>query len=83
MVSYPPDSSLDEQAIAWGRETRQIWYKGEEPGRPLNTYLNYAFGDEPAGQVYGYEPWRLEKLTEAKRRYDPENKFGFYQPIPL
>lgn len=29
------------------------------------AYVNYAFGGEPLPEMYGYEPWRLEKLTRS------------------
>lgn len=59
----------------------QLFHDGDEPGRQLTTYVNYAFGDEPAQQMYGYEPWRLKKLRALKKEYDPHNRFGYYNPI--
>lgn len=50
-------------------------------GRPLSAYVNYAHGDEPLEAVYGYEPWRLARLRKLKKRYDPDFKFRFYNPI--
>ena len=51
------------------------------PPRPLSAYVNYAHGDEPLGAIYGYEPWRLERLRSLKKQYDPDFKFKFYNPI--
>lgn len=31
--------------------------------------------------MYGDEPWRLKKLRATKAKYDPNNAFGFYNPI--
>ena len=31
--------------------------------------------------LYGYEPWRLEKLRGLKKVYDPKGKFNFYNPV--
>lgn len=31
--------------------------------------------------MYGYEPWRLEKLRSLKARYDPDGRFSYYNPI--
>lgn len=42
------------------------------------VYQNYAFDDEPLEAIYGYEPWRLQRLRKLKRRYDPENVFKGY-----
>ncbi len=54
-----------------------------QPGRQLNAYVNYAFGDETQEMVYGYEPWRLERLRGLKKKYDPKGKFNFYEPIKV
>lgn len=83
MIAYTPNSSLDAAAILLGKEMRQLFHDGAEPGRPLTTYVNYAFGDEPSQQMYGYEPWRLQKLRALKKQYDPRNRFGYYNPISL
>ena len=51
------------------------------PARPLSAYINYAHGDEPLEAIYGYEPWRLERLRSLKKQYDPDFRFKFYNPI--
>lgn len=79
-VQYADDRDLDDGAISFARSMRQIWQDGQ-PGRLPTAYVNYAFGDEPIEQMYGHEPWRLEKLRAAKRKYDPDGKFSFYNPI--
>lgn len=79
-VQYVPDPALDEGAINFAREMRDIWQAGQPERRP-NAYVNYAFGDEPLEQVYGYESWRLDRLRNAKRKYDPNGRFNFYNPI--
>lgn len=43
--------------------------------------MNYASDNETPEQSYGYEPWRLEKLRALKKKYDPGNRFGFYNSI--
>ncbi|KAI2602122.1 FAD binding domain-containing protein [Hypoxylon sp. NC1633] len=80
LVTYDPNPSLDEQAIAIGKQITKFWADGQ-PGREKHTYVNYAFGDEPLEQMYGHEPWRLRRLRAAKAKYDPHNAFGFYNPI--
>jgi hypothetical protein len=79
-ITYPPDSALDDAGIALGQKIRQLWAAGQ-PGRNKTVYVNYAFGDEPLEQMYGYEPWRVQRLRAAKEKYDPDNRFGFYNPI--
>ncbi|KAI5867522.1 hypothetical protein GGS23DRAFT_612662 [Durotheca rogersii] len=79
-IAYPPDASLDEFALEWRVQHRDLWNQGQ-PGRLPTTYVNYAWGDEPIESVYGYEPWRLEKLRSLKAKYDPHGRFNHYNPI--
>ena len=79
---YSPNTSLDNLAISWARQIRDLMQSGQ-PGRKLNAYVNYAFGDEGQQAVYGYEPWRLARLQGLKRKYDPQGRFNFYEPIAV
>lgn len=51
----------------------------------LQQYVNYGNTTstmrDPPEALYGYEPWRLEKLQALKRLYDPGNVFCWYQPL--
>jgi len=51
----------------------------------LQQYVSYGNGTstmkDPVEALYGYEPWRLEKLRGLKQQYDPDNVFRWYQPI--
>lgn len=51
----------------------------------LQQYVNYgnttSTMKDPPEALYGYEPWRLEKLRFLKRQYDPDNVFRWYQPL--
>ncbi|KAL8646740.1 MAG: hypothetical protein Q9226_006734 [Calogaya cf. arnoldii] len=67
-------------ANKYGLLARQLFVEGAHPLR-FNAYSNYANGDETLEQLYGYEPWRLEKLKRLKRKWDPEGKFRFFNPI--
>ncbi|KAL8920784.1 MAG: hypothetical protein Q9172_004355 [Xanthocarpia lactea] len=80
LIIPPNDKSIEREAWKWAREVRDQWNAGQ-PGRPVNTYVNYANGYEPLETIYGHEPWRLERLRGLKRMYDPENRFRFYNPI--
>ena len=84
IIGYEPDESLDAHTIAWGNQAVQAFVDGRQ-GHARTTYVNYALGteDESLESIYGYEPWRLEKLRELKRRYDPEERISFYNPIPV
>lgn len=50
----------------------------------LHQYVNYgnttSTMKDPPEALYG-EPWRLEKLRDLKKRYDPSNVFRWYQPL--
>jgi hypothetical protein len=45
-----------------------------------HTYVNYANGDESLAEIYG-EPWRVHKLKQLKKKYDPNGRFNFYNPL--
>ncbi|PYH77480.1 FAD binding domain-containing protein [Aspergillus uvarum CBS 121591] len=79
-VDIPEGSNLTAAAMEWADETRALWNQGQ-PGRQPSTYVNYAFGDEPVASMYGYEPWRLARLRALKQKYDPHNRFRFYNPF--
>ncbi|KUJ24545.1 FAD binding domain-containing protein [Mollisia scopiformis] len=70
----------DEVAYKLGNQIRQILYEGSGE-TTLNTYVNYAYGDETATAWYGAEAWRQERLQSLKEEFDPSGKFSFYAPI--
>ncbi|OTA64767.1 FAD-binding domain-containing protein [Hypoxylon sp. EC38] len=74
------NSRVEEAAWEWAKEVRDQWNEGQ-PGRPINAYVNYANGFEPLEQMYGHEAWRLERLRDLKAKYDPFNRFRYYNPI--
>ena len=73
-------SSLVDAAWEWANEVKGQWNDGQ-PGRLPHTYVNYANGFEPLEERYGHEPWRLQRLRALKAKYDPNNRFRFYNPI--
>ncbi|KAL9639612.1 MAG: hypothetical protein Q9204_001022 [Flavoplaca sp. TL-2023a] len=75
-----PDDPLIEFAKTWRDETVALWNAGQA-GRKPTAYVNYASGYESLEAMYGYEPWRLDRLRELKSQYDPDNKFAWYNPI--
>ncbi|KAL8947996.1 MAG: hypothetical protein Q9222_005778 [Ikaeria aurantiellina] len=78
---YPPSAASDAIATDFSNKARDLWHAGDTPGRKRTTYPNYANGDETLESVYGYESWRLERLRGLKNKYDPHNRFRFYNPI--
>jgi len=78
----PEGSDLLDPALTWAKEAWSIW-NGGEPHRQPKTYVNYVQGHdyETLDSIYGYEPWRLDRLRSLKAKYDPENRFRFFVPI--
>ncbi|RDW72816.1 putative FAD-dependent oxygenase [Coleophoma cylindrospora] len=73
-------TALDEVASKLGNQIRQILYEGSGE-TTLNTYVNYAFGDETPSAWYGSEEWRQDRLRALKEDFDPKGQFSFYAPI--
>jgi hypothetical protein len=38
-------------------------------------------GPHLTGGWDSYEPWRLDKLRSLKAKYDPQNRFRYFEPI--
>ncbi|KAL7954991.1 hypothetical protein V8C34DRAFT_327725 [Trichoderma compactum] len=76
-VATPP--ALETVSRSWADETLAIWRAGQ-PGRRPATYVNYAVGSEPLESIYGYDG-QLPRLRALKSKYDPLNKFRWYNPI--
>lgn len=79
VLTYAANASLDAAAEAIANDIRQALLSGTD-GK-LEAYVNYAKGDETVEEIYGNEPWRLEKLRRLKKEYDPNGQFNFYAPI--
>lgn len=73
-------AEVREAGWEWVREVTDMWNEGQ-PGRKEHVYVNYANGSEPLEQLYGHEPWRLQRLRDMKAVYDPHNRFRYYNPI--
>ncbi|KAK4227802.1 hypothetical protein QBC38DRAFT_477016 [Podospora fimiseda] len=71
------NETLDEEAQGLARK---LWIaiSGTTEKR---SYVNYAWGDEGPQALYGYEPWRLQKLRALKKKYDPESRFGYFASV--
>ncbi len=74
------DPALDEERIAWARETAAALAPQSLRG---GGYLNYMQADEPTDRVraaFGEE--RFARLQTVKRRYDPGNVLRSNQNVP-
>ncbi|KAF2963038.1 hypothetical protein GQX73_g10548 [Xylaria multiplex] len=76
----PVPAGKEAVATAWAYASRDLWNQGQPHRRPT-TYVNFAAGDESLEMIYGYEPWRLQRLRSLKAKYDPNNRFRWYNPI--
>jgi hypothetical protein len=76
------DEEAKQKAYKFGGQMKNALNEGQftSGGKP-HSYVNYASGEESLEEVYGYEPWRLNKLMRLKRAWDPHAQFGFYMPI--
>lgn len=75
------DPKYAEEFDAWLSEQQDRWITTSGYGR-LQQYVNYGHGTkDPVEALYGYEPWRLEKLRNLKAEFDPEGLFNGYQPL--
>jgi FAD/FMN-containing dehydrogenase len=74
------DPSLDEQHIAWARETAAAIEPWSFSG---GGYVNYMQADEPIERVRAtFGDDAFERLQALKRRYDPNNVLRRNQNIP-
>jgi FAD/FMN-containing dehydrogenase len=73
------DPALDEESIAWARETAARL----EPWSVSGGYANYMQADEPLDRVRAaFGPDNFARLQALKSRYDPGNVLRRNQNIP-
>jgi FAD/FMN-containing dehydrogenase len=73
------DPALDEQQIAWARETAAAI----EPWSVSGGYINYMQADEPIERVRAaFGAPTFERLRALKQQYDPANVLSRNQNIP-
>lgn len=81
LIIYNSTGPAEDASVAeLGHRLRYIIREGTGE-EELHTYVNYAYGTEGPESWYGYEPWRQERLTTLKQKYDPMGKFSFYAPV--
>ncbi|RYO83505.1 hypothetical protein DL766_004969 [Monosporascus sp. MC13-8B] len=74
------DSNVSAAVDEWGKKWRD--QTTQHSGFPKqHVYVNYAHGDEPLQSMYGYEPWRLERLRNLKAKYDPRGLFNHFNSV--
>jgi hypothetical protein len=80
-ILYKPNATLDSLAQEHGEKLRGLLLEASDDPKQLRAYVNYAHGVESLESIYGYEPWRIEKLKALKKKWDPQNRMRFYAPI--
>ncbi|KAF4624419.1 hypothetical protein G7Y89_g13752 [Cudoniella acicularis] len=82
MIEAAYKNPVDEELIdEWLSKQQDTFVATSGYGR-LQQYVNYGHGSkDPPEALYGYEPWRLEKLRRLKNEFDPEGWFNGYQPF--
>ena len=81
VVLYSRNATMDAIAVKFGATLRQILLEGTDDPIHMRAYVNYAHGDESLQAMYGWEEWRLTKLRDLKKKWDPENRMRYYNPI--
>lgn len=82
LFTYPAnDATVHKSVVKVGEQIRATFLRGT--GLELRAYLNYASGDESQEALFGYEPWRLQRLRKLKKKYDPFGRFNLYGPIKV
>ncbi|KAG5759821.1 hypothetical protein H9Q72_012060 [Fusarium xylarioides] len=80
-ILYKPNTTLDGLAQEHGEKLRKHLLEASGDPEHLRAYVNYAHGIESLEEMYGHEPWRIQKLKALKKKWDPENRMRFYAPI--
>ncbi|PVH94013.1 FAD binding domain protein [Periconia macrospinosa] len=78
--SYHPNATLNDAANKLFRNARSE-IQATSGFDHLAVYVNFGHGDE--GPAVWYSPEKLENLMRLKRKWDPQERFSFYQPVPL
>lgn len=82
LFTYPGnDATVHKTVLKLAGQIRAAFLNGT--GLKLQAYLNYASGDESQEALFGYEPWRLQRLRKLKKKYDPLGRFNLYGPIKV
>lgn len=78
-MTVTEEANSKASAQAWAKGHWDIWTAGH-PGSEPAVYVNYAVGLEYQSleDIYGSEPWRLQKLRRLKAKYDAGNSFRYY-----
>lgn len=75
------DEGTAREAREYVEKIKNAFYKGvDRYGGKRHSYVNYASGTESKEEMYGYDG-RLDTLRKLKKKWDPKNRFRFYNPI--
>ncbi|KAF5253840.1 hypothetical protein FANTH_1301 [Fusarium anthophilum] len=78
-ILYKPNATLDGLAQEHGEKLRRHLLEASGDPEHLRAYVNYAHGFESLEEIYGHEPWRIEKLKTLKKNLFEEP----YRAVPV
>ncbi|PPJ57765.1 hypothetical protein CBER1_00230 [Cercospora berteroae] len=83
MLIWEGGEEAEQEAAGKVADRARALMKQGVAGAPHHTYVNYAKGDgtESLEDMYGRDAQRLRRLRSLKRKWDPENRFGFNAPL--
>jgi hypothetical protein len=77
IVGVDPDPARAPELVRWARD----YWEAVRPHSAGGAYVNMMMHDEGAERVRASYRGNYERLAEAKRRYDPGNRFRVNQNI--
>lgn len=79
MLWWKGDNEGDQQkAMSYGSQIQKA-IRGEDV--VPHMYVNYAMGSETVAETYGRDQSRVQRLRQLKAKWDPKDRFGFYNPL--
>ncbi|KAF5545679.1 transcriptional regulatory [Fusarium phyllophilum] len=78
-ILYKPNTTLDGLAQEHGEKLRRHLLEASGDPEHLRAYVNYAHGFESLEEMYGHEPWRIEKLKALKKNLFEQR----YRAVPV
>lgn len=78
--TYPDNATLDQATYDFLVESRNT-FAATSGYDHLALYHNFGHGDE--GPEVWYTAEKLPRLTALKQEWDPEQRFSWYNPVPI
>jgi hypothetical protein len=79
MSNYPLNDTVSRDASSQAAYEIRADIAENSGYDQLTSYMNFAHGDESVEQIFGPN---LPRLISLKKKWDPENLFGYHYAIP-